>query len=88
MNEKQFSVTFTQDDLDVLQEALIGLRQQKESEAEDAKMLLAWIYKTKVEVVGRAITKPVPSVGLTWTLVKPVTVWLFTRDTQETPMFQ
>lgn len=52
MNEKVFSVTFTQDDLDVLQEALIGLRQQKESEAEDAKMLLAWIYKTKVEVVG------------------------------------
>lgn len=37
-------------DLDVLQEALIGLRQQKESEAEDAKMLLAWIYKTKKEV--------------------------------------
>ena len=50
MNEKQFSVAFTQDDLDVLQEALIGLRQQKESEAEDAKMLLAWICKTKKEV--------------------------------------
>ena len=47
---KIFSVTFTQGDLDVLQEALIGLRQQKESEAEDAKMLLAWIYKTKKEV--------------------------------------
>lgn len=50
MNEKMFSVTFTQDDLDVLQEALIGLRRQKESEAEDAKMLLTWIYKTKKEV--------------------------------------
>lgn len=52
MDEKQFSVTFTQSDLDVLQEALISLRDQKEAEAEDAKMLLAWIYKTKVEVVG------------------------------------
>ena len=50
MNEKLFSITFTQDDLDVLQEALIGMRRQKESEPEDVKMLLAWIYKTKKEV--------------------------------------
>lgn len=47
---EMFSVKFTQDDLDTLQEALINLRQQKEGEAENAKMLLAWIYKTKEEV--------------------------------------
>lgn len=50
MNEKMFSVTFTQDDLDTLQQALVILRAQRESEAEAAKMLLAWIYKTKKEV--------------------------------------
>lgn len=50
MNEKIFSVTFTQDDLDTLQQALVILREQRESEAEDAKMLLAWIDKSKKEM--------------------------------------
>lgn len=50
MNEKIFSVTFTQDDLDTLQHALVILRELREREAEDAKKLLAWIYKTKKEM--------------------------------------
>lgn len=50
MDEKMFTVTFTQNDLNILQQALVILREQRESEAEDAKMLLAWIDKSKKEM--------------------------------------
>ena len=50
--KKKEELARAQEEAERLEQHLATVRQQKESEAEDAKMLLAWIYKTKVEVVG------------------------------------
>ena len=44
-----YSVLFSDNDLDVLHEALENLYMVKEEEAKDAKQLMLWIDKTKKE---------------------------------------